>query len=125
MITIDPGHLYHLNSLDTDSDGSQRLRFVKREGPQYPGNVGTWSGTTTQEVLRALIQRTHYVQAQMPCDENVAVLASLRHALWQLEIRAARRRGITLKPFTPDVERLFTCVHCGHITEAHVTECDP
>jgi hypothetical protein len=40
MRVFDPGHKY--------------LKFVKREGDNYPRNRGHYEGTTSQEVLRAL-----------------------------------------------------------------------
>lgn len=62
MKVIDPGHVYDLRSLDGEQ--LNRLVFVKREGPSYPGNVGHYPGTTMQEVLRALIDR---LPPRSPC----------------------------------------------------------
>jgi hypothetical protein len=83
MKVIDPGHTYSLRSLD--GNGDVRLRFVKRQGPGYPGNIGRHSGTTTQEVVRALIDRTKYVDKQIPNQRNVQVLYHLRSILLELE----------------------------------------
>lgn len=92
------------------------LTFVKREGDGYPGNVGHYPGTTTQEVLRALIDRTEYVNNQIPCEENLEVLRHLRSAILQLEDRAAFRHGRVLPDIElEDIERLSTCSICGHI----------
>ena len=69
---IDPGHVYDLRRLD--GPGVERLTFVKREGPRYPGNVGKHPGTTMQEVIRALIDRAEYVNAQIPNAETEAAI---------------------------------------------------
>jgi hypothetical protein len=94
MKVIDPGHTYALRVLDEFSASGevvQPLVFVKREGPGYPGNVGHHSGTTTQEVLRALIDRAKYVNGQIPDERNDDVIALLRDAIEKLEHRAADR----------------------------------
>lgn len=111
----DPGHDYVLASLD--GDAPQRLTFVKREGPGFPGNVGHHPGTTTQEVLRALIDRGEYVNSQIPCAETEAATALMRTALLLLELRAARRHGRVPKDFPTLVEAMDgeTCPRCGHI----------
>lgn len=119
MRVIDPGHEYLLRSLD-EKEGETKnpniLKFVKREGPGYPGNVGHHSGTTTQEVLRALINRTKYVNDQIPDPRNHAVLFHLRSAIFELEIRAAERHDRLLPPFAiREIENQPTCDKCGHI----------
>jgi hypothetical protein len=48
MKVIDPGHYYELNVLDGDLPLPAYLRFVKREGPGYPGNKDHYPGTTCQ-----------------------------------------------------------------------------
>lgn len=124
MKVIDPGHRYALDHLDDDVadvrvDASQ-LIFVKRIGAKFPGNTGpSESGTTTQEVLRALIDRTKYVDGQRPDPVNYQVIKSLRLALVGLEMRAARERGdhdstisivLMIEP-----ENEPTCPGCGHL----------
>lgn len=116
MRVIEPGHVYRLDILDGEGwEAPERLRFVKREGDGYPGNVGSHSGTTTQEVLRALIERTQYVDGQIQDDSNEQVLACLREAIWQLEERAARRHGRSFHVAVDGIEKLPTCEKCHHI----------
>lgn len=125
MKVIDPGHEYELDVYDTDrvNDPSAvayivdaRLRFVKREGPGYPFNVGHHAGTNCQEVIRVLIDRVQYLQKQIPCDENVVVITKLREALWQFEQRAAERHGRSLSfAAGQKIETLPTCKGCGHV----------
>lgn len=118
MEVVDPGHKYHLRSLDLPEPlerGFEILNFVKREGPGYPGNVGHHSGTTTQEVLRALIDRTQYVENQIHDDANHEVVDHLRWAIWHLEERAARRHGREWKFGHKQIEDHATCAKCNHI----------
>lgn len=115
MIVRDPGHDYVLQSLD--GEAPQRLTFVKREGPGFPGNVGSHPGTTTQDVLRALIERAKYVNGQIADPANALVIRNLREAFWHLEERAARRHG---RPWTlpigfEGIEELPGCPRCGHV----------
>lgn len=117
MKVLDPGHRYALASID--GDAGQVLSFVKREGPGYPGNAGSHPGTTTQEVLRALLDRTLYVEAQISAPENALVLAHLREAILLLEQRAARRHGLPLETTAEGIEDLPACLRCGHVVCGH------
>lgn len=122
MIILDPGHLYRLNELDGGI--GVELRFVKRVGDKYPGNAAPpYSGTTTQEVLRALINRTKYVNNQKRWTENEWVLDGLRLALLALERRAASardaERGNTVATdsvlsLPAGLEVAPVCLSCGH-----------
>lgn len=114
MHAIDPGHLYSLDVFDGEDGQRALLQFVKREGPGYPFNVGHGPGTNCQEVLRALIDRTEYLQRQIPSAENIVILNSLRSALLGFEIRAARRHGRELE-VGESIEAMQTCDQCGHI----------
>lgn len=120
MKVIDEGHSFELNCLDGDI--VQRLIHVKREGPGYPGNIGSYPGTTMQEVLRAELNRARYVNMQTPCAETEGVINCLQQALLLLEIRAKRVKGKLL--VLSDLSILETaeiCKTCGHIhcTESH------
>ncbi len=115
MKVIDPGHVYELESLD--GEFPQTLTFVKREGPKFPGNVGHHPGTTLQDVLRALLDRMHYLQNQIPCEENHQVITDLEDAIYVLEARAAARHGRSLEgiAYTDVVNGNAKCPVCGHI----------
>ena len=116
MKILDPGHLYKLNYLDDTN--TQELRFVKREGDGYPGNIGHYPGTNIQEVLRVLIDRTKYLDNQIPNYENQGVIQCLRRALWCLEVRAARRHKRKFKG-SKEIELQPFCSKCGHIGCGH------
>ena len=108
MTVIDPGHRFLVRQLDSNSQ--QLMRFVKREGIGYPGNIGHYPGTNIQEVLRVLISRTQYLQKQIPCWQNDICTFLYRLALNLLEHRAAKRHNrpfawnlktIELQPINP------------------------
>lgn len=119
MEIIDPGHEFRLASLDGQHE--QVLTFVKRCDPvecgggKYPGNHDAHPGTTTQEVIRALIARIEYVQGQIPCQENTLVTLLLRQCLYLLETRAKRCKGQVLNVELVGIEKIPTCPYCGHI----------
>lgn len=112
MDVLEQGHRYALHPLDGSE--AQILQFVKRSGPNYPYNEGTYSGTTCQEVIKALISRTKYLDAQIPCLENDIILNSLRSALIAFETRAARNHGIALPAFRGQIEDAPTSDKDGH-----------
>lgn len=110
----DPGHEYELDSLD--GDYRQILVFVKREGSKYPFNEGTHAGTNCQEVLRVLIDRSEYLNRQVPCAETEAIIGNLKLALLLFELRAARRHNRQLNlETTQSLLSEAPCEICGHI----------
>lgn len=113
MKVIDAGHDYELNVLDGPS--TQSLRFVKRVGPKFPGNTTAYSGTTMQEVLRAVIDRARYVNNQIPCAETSKVIVLCTEAVYQLELRAAVRHGRPTDFSVTDAVNESFCSECGHI----------
>jgi hypothetical protein len=121
MICFDPGHSFALRCLSPNpahkSESQVHLRFIKRVGDRYPGNVGEgYEGTNCQEVLRALISRSRYLNNQIPCAETEAIINHLRTALLLFEIRAARehKRVLNLAKLE-GIEDVPACVVCGHI----------
>lgn len=113
MKVIDRGHKYKLHTLDGDT--KSYLTFVKREGLGYPGNVGSYPGTTCQEVLRALIDRLEYLNNQIPCWQNQIARLCCIIALWLFEYRHSRRKGRVLKVLPWRVLDRPICSQCGHI----------
>jgi len=113
MRVIDPGHQYALAHLDGNQE--ELLTFVKREGEEYPGNRGSHPGTNMQEVIRALMDRTKYMNAQIRHPANNDVLEGLRDALFALEVRASERHGRPRPEYSEEFESLPVCNGCGHI----------
>lgn len=98
MEIIEPGHIYRLNWLDgkpslefatvpgfntTEAD----LIFVNREDNPH-------GGTQTQEVLRALIDRTEHCDACLRWAGNDSIVQYLRLALVLHEARALERKTL-------------------------------
>lgn len=122
MRIIDVGHKYELLCLDGKL--KQTLQFVKRFDPKdpakYPGNKTKYPGTTLQDVIHCLLNRTRYLQNQIPCLENEAIINNLQQCLFLLETRAARRHGIELNAVNLEsLEMLPLCPECGHTTCHH------
>lgn len=127
---LDPGHAYELDHLDSDQPWRtcETLCFVKRVGSKFPGNEPpAYAGTTSQEVIRALIDRLKYVDKQIDHTDEVhtqghqhnrRALDGLRSALRALEERAAMERGDFMSVIaiaqTPMIENTPTCAGCGH-----------
>ena len=117
MEVLDPGHMFLLDVLDGYT--KIPLIFVKRDDPseKYPGNVGHYSGTTIQEVLRATISRVLYLDNQMPSWQNKHLLKHLRDSIECLEDRNSEKKGgwYKISGDTRDIEDLPTCPKCLHI----------
>ena len=119
MKVIDPGHVYELTVLDDEPPRRglpswHDLIFVKREGPKFPGNVGHHSGTTVQEVLRAVHNRLGYVNSQVPCWQTRLTARLIYWSVWLLEHRAAKRHGRT-PPLAREALFGRCCSYCNHV----------
>ena len=124
MKIIDAGHQYLLDSLDGNSIDNKKcsnyLKFVKREGENFPFNYSSNSGTNCQEVLRALIDRTKYLQKQKPCAETESIIGCLETALLLFEVRASRMHNINLNVRAlADLSSINPCPECGHLQCEH------
>jgi hypothetical protein len=114
MKVIDPGHVYEVDAVDGGSP--QRIVFVKREGANYPGNVGSHPGTQMQELLRVLLHRARYVNAQIQSDDTDIAIRCMQEALGAMEVRHARKHNRRLMAGSFDeIENAPTCKTCGHI----------
>ncbi len=119
MRVIDPGHAYAVDIYNPDGTPSITFDidvFVKKIGPNFPGNMGKpLYGTNCQERLRVIIDRVKYLNEQDPCDENEIIISYLRQVLILFEIRAARLKGKKLPFNLVAVENIEPCKTCGHI----------
>lgn len=88
MYCTDPAHRYQL------TDG-QEIRFLKKErvSPESTELRTVHVGTTNEELLEVLIDRTQTLQDKFPCEENANALASMRYALAQFNARTAKRQA--------------------------------
>jgi hypothetical protein len=118
---IEPGHVYDL--ANSDGPDYQRVRFVRRRdavGEPLPARE-KHPGLLSQELIRVLIDRTLYLYAEAPCDEDTRIVEHLRAALSLYESRASRRAIEKLsKPEEADV-----CPICHHILCLHVRKLHP
>jgi len=113
MKAIDPGHEYLLEGVGGASP--QHIIFVKNEGAKYPGNLGFHGGILTQELLRVVIDRTKYLNAQGSCMETELALSAMRQALAWYEVRAARCRGTHIEgEHDSALDSAPVCNVCGH-----------
>jgi hypothetical protein len=114
---LDPGHIFDLHILDAPPNKSFLLHFVKRQGEKYPGNKNSFPGTTSQEVIRALIARQKYVDQQIHFPHNDTIIRALRSALITLEARAAEAAGIIawIGDVSVSIEDWPICERCGHL----------
>ena len=86
MIPLKAGHKYSLKNLK--DKGDTLLTFYcdpKINGVRY-------KGPSTQEVLRACIDRVKFLEGQVSAPENIDILFHLRSAIILFEYRALRRR---------------------------------
>ncbi len=122
MKIIDPGHVYELKQLgDTNT---QVLKFIKRSGGavQY---TEEWAGLQTQEVLRALIDRTKYLGKVLECKETREALKHLQMALYWYEVRALRRKRSQTNRTTNDHnDEMTPCYHPKYALDIPFTEED-
>lgn len=99
MITIiTPGHEYELIDFESYNNPSspvtlQNLRFVNKR-PNSANNELlelVHDGTTNEDLLKVLINRTQYLQSKFPCRENAIALTKMDEALMWFEKRTADR----------------------------------
>lgn len=89
MKVLEPGHVYELAHIERD--GSETLTFLRRNSAAITHEL-EHPGTNTQEVLRALIDRSQFLDAVIPCPETQDAIYYLRMALFCYEARAWRRK---------------------------------
>ena len=51
------------------------------------------NGVTIEEVTQVLLARLHELNDKFPCDENEQAIYHFNHALFQLDLRTARRKA--------------------------------
>lgn len=99
MNPITPGYKYDL--ANRGGSGIQVLQFEQREPSQFVTNgpralTTVEDGTTTEEVLAALLHRTIHLNQLLPCPDNFLIAHHLELALTLLNNRTADRmkRGV-------------------------------
>jgi hypothetical protein len=113
MIIMNKGHLYVVKNVD--GKGEQQIRFVRRRDKRGEKLDEAEEGIPSQELLRVLIDRTLYLYAEEPCDEDTKIITKLRECLELYESRAARK---TIERIVK-IEEEPVCSICGHILCIH------
>lgn len=85
MEVLKTGHTYLLDHLDGESKTT--LQFVQRRPHHEPKE-----GTTSQEVVRALINRVQQLDRELPWEGNKQILHHLRMVIILHEMRALQRK---------------------------------
>ena len=86
MKIIYPGHTYKAAHLD--GDGTTHIQFVQR-----PPFHTMQEGTTSQELLRVMIDRVKVLEEEIASPLNEQILFHLRQALCLFEARALLRKA--------------------------------
>jgi len=81
MRVVDPAHVYVVAD-------EQSLHFIKRTDGEL-----VHPGTTNEELLEVLIDRTDALNAKLQCKENEMALVHMRAALKWFEKRTAARQA--------------------------------
>lgn len=92
------GHLYALPHFD-NPDEYELLQFIHKEN--VDGVFTTiQDGTTSEEVIEALLDRLGKLNDKFPCEHNVHAMSHLQEALVWLDRRTAERkaRGVEGQP---------------------------
>ncbi len=84
MKIIDPAYEYEL-------DYGQLIRFNKKENGELIHN-----GTTSEELLAVVLDRTKLLDAKFPSPENKTAIINIQRAIWEFEERTRQRiaRGV-------------------------------
>lgn len=90
MKVIETGHIYEAATRTPegffDEPAAQKITFVNKQNGQEH------SGTTTQEIIRVLLDRTRHCANCMPHPVNERIIYHLRMALVLHEARALERK---------------------------------
>lgn len=89
MQVLEKGHIYQPQLRTPEgqlADGDQKIVFVNKQKDQEH------TGTTTQEVIRVLLDRTRHCANCMPHPNNERIIYHLRMALILHEARALERK---------------------------------
>jgi hypothetical protein len=87
MKVLDEGHTY-------ETQDGQTLNFIKRTNGEL-----VHEGTTNEELLEVLLDRTKFLDDKFPCVENKAAIAYMQAALDSFNSRTAKRvaQGVETK----------------------------
>lgn len=93
MKALTEGHRYELDNFE-DKSGKQVLQFIHKEIVKDSMGIAmstTSDGTTSEEVLKMLINRLQCLYNRLPSDETKQAIYYLTTALGKLENRTRDR----------------------------------
>jgi hypothetical protein len=93
MHVLREGHRYFLANFENPKNDGQVIQFIEKE-PIEEGSKELktkFDGTTNEELLAVLLDRTTYLNSKFPCRENDIALAHLRDALKAFNDRTKSR----------------------------------
>lgn len=96
MKVITEGHRYTVKDFESGNE-NQFIQFIQKDKEPNGSKLTTViDGTTNEELLQVLIDRTQYLQSKFPCRENAIAITNLEQALMWLEKRTSDRikRGV-------------------------------
>jgi hypothetical protein len=105
MKCIEPGHAYllaHKNNLHFVKKAVVSVAELLKDDPHTadlplsPPDATvliTEPGTTNEEVLEVLLDRTRYLNGLFPCPENETAIAGMQQALDAFNARTAKRQA--------------------------------
>ena len=86
MRVITPGHKYELDNFEGDK--KKYLQFIQKdplttspEDDNYKDLITIENGTTTEEVLKVIVDRFAYLNKQFPSRKNSIILTKLEESL--------------------------------------------
>ena len=79
VVCLDAGHAYMVT-------GGQMIKFIKRVDGQLINE-----GTTNEELLQVLIDRTKFLDNKFPCKENAQAIVKMEEALMWFNERTSKR----------------------------------
>jgi len=96
MEIITPGHCYRLANFENDLPG-QTLQFIEKVPIEGCKLEVRKPGTSTEEVLTALIDRLAFLNEAFPCRENIHAIYHMNAALDTLNHRTLVRKLQSVK----------------------------
>lgn len=92
MLILTPGHRY-VAANHEDPAGGQTIQFIEKKPVEEGGTIfkTVSDGTTSEELMRILIDRLTHMQKAIPCKENACTITHLEEGLMWLEKRTRDR----------------------------------
>lgn len=92
MKVLEAGHRYEVANFD-NPETFQEIAFVSKS-PVEEGSKEmklNFDGTTNEELLAVIIDRTSYLQTLFPCKENACAITKMQEAKMWFEERTRNR----------------------------------